>query len=74
VEGLGNDPIDLPIVRAVMSLGRTLGLEVVAEGVENQAQLELLRSFGCDYAQGFFFSRALEPDATRNLLSIARRW
>jgi diguanylate cyclase (GGDEF)-like protein len=61
VEGLGSDPIDLPIVRAVMSLGRTLGLEVVAEGVESTLQEQTLKALGCDRVQGFLYSRAVPP-------------
>jgi len=47
------------IVRSITRLARDLGLEVVAEGVERPAELELLREFGCEYAQGYLFSRPL---------------
>jgi diguanylate cyclase (GGDEF)-like protein len=47
------------IVAAVVKLAHALGLQVVAEGVETSEQLELLRSFDCDLAQGFLFSRPL---------------
>jgi diguanylate cyclase (GGDEF)-like protein len=62
VEGLGNDPIDLPIVQAVMSLGRTLGLEVVAEGVETPLQEQTLKALGCERAQGFLYSPAVPAE------------
>ena len=47
------------IVRSTIDLGHNLGLEVVAEGVENNEILERLRLFGCDIAQGFCISRPL---------------
>jgi EAL domain-containing protein (putative c-di-GMP-specific phosphodiesterase class I) len=50
------------IARAVVMLGKSLGLTVVAEGVEKQAQLEYLRRLDCDEAQGHFFSQPLPAD------------
>jgi EAL domain-containing protein (putative c-di-GMP-specific phosphodiesterase class I) len=50
---------DVCIVRSAIDLGHSLGLRVVAEGVENQASLDLLASWGCDGAQGYYFSRPL---------------
>jgi len=54
------------IVKTIMSLGNNLGMEVVAEGVETAEQVSLLRSLGCEYAQGYFFSKPLDS------LSVAR--
>ncbi len=45
----------------MIGLGHRLGLEVVAEGVENEAQLEFLRREGCDEVQGYYFSHPLPP-------------
>ncbi len=45
------------VLRAICSLGRSLGMQVVAEGVETRRQLETLRLLGCDYGQGFLFAR-----------------
>jgi diguanylate cyclase (GGDEF)-like protein/PAS domain S-box-containing protein len=53
VAGIGHDHSDTEIVRAVLALGRSLGLSVVAEGVETPQQLSLLRDLGCRRAQGF---------------------
>jgi EAL domain-containing protein (putative c-di-GMP-specific phosphodiesterase class I) len=59
-------PVDLDdnaITAAIISLAQNLGLRVIAEGVENQAQVEFLRRSGCDEIQGYFFSRPLAaPD------------
>ncbi|MEX2133101.1 MAG: bifunctional diguanylate cyclase/phosphodiesterase, partial [Acidimicrobiia bacterium] len=59
---------DTSIVKAVISMARNLGLRVVAEGVENLDQLEFLRAHACDEAQGYFFSRPVDPDAFAELL------
>ncbi len=71
VEGLGTDPIDLPIVQAVMSLGRTLGLEVVAEGVETPLQEQTLKALGCERVQGFLYARPLPPEDVPSLFTPA---
>jgi EAL domain-containing protein (putative c-di-GMP-specific phosphodiesterase class I)/CheY-like chemotaxis protein/GGDEF domain-containing protein len=57
IDGLGNDPHDTAIVAAVISIAHALGLDVVAEGVEKVAQLERLRTLGCDQGQGYYFAR-----------------
>jgi diguanylate cyclase (GGDEF)-like protein len=50
----------LQIVQTLMNLARSLGMEVVAEGAETEAQVARLRAMGCDYCQGFYFARPLE--------------
>ncbi len=62
------------IAAAIVTLGRNLGIKVIAEGVETSQQLELLRSLRCDAAQGYFFSRPLAPDAALELLGAGRSW
>ena len=57
VSGLGIDAEDTSIVDAVIKLGHSLGLEVVAEGVETPLQLTRLRDLGCEYGQGYLFGR-----------------
>ncbi|WP_459867958.1 EAL domain-containing protein [Endothiovibrio diazotrophicus] len=59
VSDITEDPDDFAIVRSIITLGHSLRLNVVAEGVENGHQLELLRQEGCDFIQGFHFSKAL---------------
>ena len=55
------DRHDAAIVEAVIGLSHSLGLEVVAEGVEDEAQLAFVRRAGCDLVQGYFYSPALAP-------------
>lgn len=69
VGGLGRDPGDAPLVRAVIELGHALGVEVVAEGVENDAQLDQLRALGCDSAHGFLLGRPVPEEEVLALLS-----
>jgi EAL domain-containing protein (putative c-di-GMP-specific phosphodiesterase class I) len=71
---------DLALIRSTISLAHALGLRVVAEGVEDQASLELLSSFGCDVVQGYLISRpkpaaelSLEPEPTSRAPRSARR-
>ena len=56
---------------AVISFARALDIEVVAEGVETQAQLDTLRDLGCEYGQGFFFHRPVDPERITALLGSA---
>jgi EAL domain-containing protein (putative c-di-GMP-specific phosphodiesterase class I) len=51
------------IIRAIVSVAKSLGLEIVGEGVETEEQLALLRELGCDYAQGFYIGRPLTAAA-----------
>jgi EAL domain-containing protein (putative c-di-GMP-specific phosphodiesterase class I) len=62
VLGMGTDLGDLAIVRAIVELGHSLGLRVVAEGVEDELSRDLLEGMDCDVIQGYLLSRALAPD------------
>ena len=61
------------IVEAILTLARNLGLQTVAEGVENDEQLALLRAAGCDLIQGFLFSRPLTASDAERLLEADMR-
>jgi len=63
ISRMASDPEISTIVRSTIDLGHNLGLQVVAEGVEDVAAWNLLRSLGCDDAQGYFMSKPLEPRA-----------
>ncbi len=59
---LGSDPTGTSIVQGIIALAHSLDIRVIAEGVENEAQLAKLTSLGCDFAQGYFFAKPLSPD------------
>ncbi len=69
VVALGGDPADTGVVGAMVELGHALGLSVVAEGVETDAQLVALKQLGCDRAQGFLFSPAVPREEADALLT-----
>jgi diguanylate cyclase (GGDEF)-like protein len=62
VTGIGRRANAEKIARAIILLGRSLGVKVVAEGVEQALQIDFLRSEGCDFAQGYYFGRPMPPD------------
>ena len=61
------------IAQAIISLGHALHLNVIAEGVETEAQLRFLREHGCDEVQGFFFGEPVPPEGHARLLEAAAR-
>ena len=68
IEGLCSDDRTLAIVLLIIQLARTLGVDVVAEGVETEEQAQLLASMSCSHAQGYYFARPMsEADVTATL-------
>ncbi len=59
VRTMRTDPQDLELVKIIIHIAHQFGLAVVAEGVEDKESLEMLRELGCDFAQGFYFSKPL---------------
>jgi EAL domain-containing protein (putative c-di-GMP-specific phosphodiesterase class I) len=68
IQDMPGDSNDTAIVLAIVAMAKTLGLKVVAEGVENATQLETLVSCQCDEYQGFYFSKAVPVEAFIELL------
>ena len=66
---LGPSPAGM--VRGIISLAHELGKVVVAEGVETEAQAEMLRSFGCDFGQGYFYGKPMDSGSLALLLAGA---
>jgi predicted signal transduction protein with EAL and GGDEF domain/DNA-binding response OmpR family regulator len=62
VRDLGITPQSSAVVSAIIALARSLGLRVIAEGVENLRQMDVLHRLGCELMQGFLFAKALPPD------------
>lgn len=68
VRGLPDDPEDQAIVKTIVSLARSLGVETIAEGVETASQIAFLKAQGCGEAQGFYFSRPVPAEQFAALL------
>ena len=74
VDGLGTDPHYSALVAAIVAMADALGLEVTAEGVENQDQLAMLKRLQCRRAQGFYLARPMPADAMSRLVAESHRW
>ena len=68
VTGVTTDPISRAVVLTTIALAKSTGAKVVAEGPETEAEVQFLRENGCDYAQGYFFSRPVDLAALEGLL------
>lgn len=67
--GLGDGNFE--IVQTIVQLAHNLGMEVTAEGVETGEQLDLLRALSCEYAQGFYFSQAVDAESAQRMIAAA---
>ncbi len=74
IDGLGKDAEDTAIVEAIISLSKSLGIRVTAEGIESRDQFHHLRRLGCDQGQGYYFSKPLPAEAATQLLGQDPRW
>jgi len=70
VRNLDHDHNDLALCEAIIVMAHKLGIEVIAEGVESETQDQLLRDFGCDFGQGYLYSKAVPADEFTSLLVV----
>jgi diguanylate cyclase (GGDEF)-like protein/PAS domain S-box-containing protein len=70
VRDLEVDVSDAEIVKTIVLMGQALGFKVIAEGVETEAQFELLKQYGCKEFQGYLFSKPIEAEALNKLLTL----
>lgn len=71
---MDSDERDLELVRMIILLAHTLGMEVVGEGIETESQLTLLRDLNCEFGQGYFFAKPLPEKDAAALLATAPQW
>jgi len=74
VKGIGRDVEDSAIVRAVITVAKSLNLSVTAEGIETADQLDQLRTLGCDHGQGYYFAKPMTSDRVPALLLATSPW
>lgn len=74
VQGVGINSSDEEIITAIISLAHALGMVVVAEGVESEAQMRFLRHHHCDVAQGYYFARAMQAEELMRLAVARESW
>ena len=73
VQGVADNPNDRSLVRTIIAMGRSLGLDLVAEGVESVHQLQVLSDLGCTKAQGYLISHPVPADAVRSTVAALER-
>ncbi|MEZ5838769.1 MAG: sensor domain-containing phosphodiesterase [Geminicoccaceae bacterium] len=69
IADIDHDSNSAAIVQAIIAMGRTLDLKIVGEGIESEGQLRVLRDFGCDEVQGFFFAKPMPPQDVAEFLA-----
>ncbi len=74
VDGLGTEPRDTTITEAIVAMSHALSLDVVGEGAQTALQIAELTRLGCDFAQGFYFSRPVNADQIERMLVSGPPW
>lgn len=65
---MGENPANREVIRTIISLAANLGFKVIAEGVESEHQRDMLKTLGCDYGQGYYYSRPLSSEAISDFI------
>jgi EAL domain-containing protein (putative c-di-GMP-specific phosphodiesterase class I) len=73
IQLIDQDESGAQLVRTIVELAHKLGMHATAEGVENEGQLQQLRSMGCDFGQGFLFAASQAPEAIIGMLEKRER-
>ena len=68
VDNVANENVDQAIIKALLSLGNSIGYKLIIEGVETVEQMQILRSFGCELAQGYLFSAPVSAEEIPDLI------
>jgi EAL domain-containing protein (putative c-di-GMP-specific phosphodiesterase class I) len=74
VNSVGENGEDSEILQTIVSLAKNLKMRVIAEGIETESQLNILKNLGCDYGQGYLMSKPLPKDAMEELLHKKQFW
>jgi predicted signal transduction protein with EAL and GGDEF domain len=74
VQRLDGLPENLGLIPAIMSIAQTMGMSVIAEGIETPQQLAQLRTLGCDFAQGYLFSKPMDAQRAIDLIVSNPQW
>jgi len=70
IRHMGNDPKAAEITRSIVDLGRKLGVSVLAEGVEEDVQMQLLKDWSCDQVQGYLFSKPVVAEDAKSIIAF----
>ena len=70
IDKISNEDVQAPMVEAIIQLARILGLEIVAEGIETEGQRKALERMGCEFSQGFLFSKPVDGDDLIALIKV----
>ncbi len=74
IEGLNYDEESFEIVRTIITLAKTLGMETISEGIETAEQLTELKNLGCQFGQGYLFAKPLDVQEIESRLVLGRVW